>query len=116
LLDKLNDGLPNMAILYPSECLHKSQRVCGIEEINYVATTVTIVGSAESTAKKKQNWHLQYLGDLLQPAGPDAVGSRFVSLHLLECYAECMTQRLLRQTKLKPPQFETLADFTVPKK
>src|SRR5215472_17980447 len=95
LLDELNDGSANSAILYPPECLHQSQRICGIEKIQYVAAVITIAGRTESAAKKEQDWHHQDLGDLLQSGGFDTVGSRFVFLHLLERYAECATQRLL---------------------
>jgi len=116
LLDELNDRSADMAILYPPERLHKTQCICGIEEIEYVVTVGAIVGRADSAAKKEQDWHHQDLGDLLQPGSLDAIGSRFVFLHLLKCYAKRAAQRFLRQAELKPPQFEAPADFAIPKR
>ena len=37
-----------------------------------------------SALEEERYWHLKDMGDLLQPAGPDAVGAFFVFLHLLE--------------------------------
>jgi hypothetical protein len=34
--------------------------------------------------RRRTYWHLKDMGDLLQPAGPDAVGAVLVFLHLLE--------------------------------
>jgi hypothetical protein len=34
-------------------------------------------------------WHLKDMGDLLQSAGPDAVGAPLAFLYLLEAEAEC---------------------------
>src|SRR5262249_14516930 len=39
------------------------------------------------------------MGDLLQPAGPDAICAVLVFLHLLEGEAECGTQALLAHCK-----------------
>jgi hypothetical protein len=49
--------------------------------------------------EEERYWHLKNVGDLLQSAGPDAVGAFLVFLHLLEGEAECGTQRLLAHCK-----------------
>src|SRR5215470_16279606 len=116
LLDEFDDGLPHMTILYAPECSDKTERVCGIEEIEHVAAAFLTVDPTHSATKEEQDRHLQDLGYLLQPGRPDAVGSLFVFLHLLECHAECEPQGLLRHAKLTPSQFEALADFTIPKR
>ena len=101
LLDEFNDGPPNVAPLDPPECLHKTQRIGSIEEIDYVTIAFPIRGAAESAAKKEQDRDLQDLTNLLQPGGLDAVVSGLIFLHLLERHAERKSQRLLRQAELE---------------
>jgi len=116
VLDEFNDGPPNVAVLDPPECLHKTQRIRRIEKIDDVATAFPIAGPAESTAEKEQDRHVEDLGNLLQPSDLDAVVSGLIFLHLLERHAERKPQRLLGQPELEPPQLEALTDVFVPKR
>src|SRR5262245_11948254 len=55
---------------------------------------------------EERYWHLQNMGDLLQPARSDAVGALLVFLHLLEGETEPIGQLLLgRATSSRPPGF-----------
>jgi hypothetical protein len=49
--------------------------------------------------RRERYWHLKDMGDLLQPAGPDAVGAFLIFLHLLEGEAERVTQLFLAHCK-----------------
>jgi hypothetical protein len=53
------------------------------------------------------------MGDLLQPAGPYAVGTLLVFLHLLEDEAECVTQLFLAHCKHKAAHPHPAADVLV---
>jgi hypothetical protein len=116
LLEQFNNGAPNLAALYPLECLDKPQGIGGIEEIKYIAIASSIMACAVSAAKKEQDRHFQNLRNLLQPGGFDAVVSGFILLDLLGCHPESKGQRLRRQAELKSPQFEALANIFVSKR
>jgi hypothetical protein len=58
-------------------------------------------------------WHLKDMGDLLQPARPDAAGALLVFLHLLEGEAECATQLFLAHSKHLAAHTHPAADILV---
>src|SRR5215469_13651889 len=58
-------------------------------------------------------WYLKDLGDLLQPAGPDAVGAFLVFLHLLEGEAEGIPQLFLAHCKHHAAHAHAAADMLV---
>jgi len=53
------------------------------------------------------------MGELLQPAGPDAVGTFLLFLHLLEGEVECGTQLFLAHCKHNAAHAHPSADVLV---
>src|SRR5262245_22202077 len=63
--------------------------------------------------EEERYWHLKDMGDLLQPASPDAVGASLVLLHLLEAETECGTQLFLAHCKQNTAHPHPAADVPV---
>src|SRR5262249_49289635 len=63
--------------------------------------------------EEERYWHLKNVGDLLQPAGPDAIGAFLLFLHLLEDEAECVTQLYLAHCKHHAAHAHPAADVLV---
>lgn len=88
VFDACDDALSGTAIVYRSEGPHQTQRLCAIEKVEHDMAVFTFFGATDRSAKKEQHRYLEDCRNLVQPAGSDAGGSRFVFLHLRECHAE----------------------------
>jgi len=77
--------------LKPSELETKSS----ISTIDNALPLEPCGADALGAPSKERYWHLKDMGDLLQSAGPDAVGAILVFLHLLEGEAERVSQLFL---------------------
>src|SRR5262245_44163090 len=63
--------------------------------------------------EEERDRDLEYMGDLLQSAGADAVGSFFVFLHLLESQRQCIAKLLLAHAQHHPTHSDPAADMLV---
>jgi len=96
-LNKPHDSATQLWVFETHERLHQRQAIRRGEEISHVdgrggfsrpLSRLTDAERGGRTLEEEWNRHLKDLGDVLQAAGADAVGSLLILLDLLECQPE----------------------------
>jgi len=88
LFHKTHDPTPQLSILDSHECSGQRAPIICRKKIGHkvrgLGLALRFSGLLWRALKEKWDWHLQYAGELVQPAGADPVRSFLVFLHLLE--------------------------------
>ena len=76
---------------------------------------VALLGPAPAgrVLEEEGHRHIEDAGDMLEPAGTDAVGAFFVLLDLLECDPETLAQLFLAHAKHHAAQPDAAADVNI---
>src|SRR5262245_55392611 len=113
LLNEIDDAAPKLGFVDPDESLCQQEPFGAGKEIPHVGRRGCVFHSVGRTVQvgralvEERYWYLKDMGDLLQPAGPDAVGAFLVFLHLLVGDAERLGPR--RRTLLVPEGYGRFA-------
>ena len=117
-LNKQNDGATQFCIFDTHKRLHQIQAICRGEEVAHVGGRGSFsrlpsrwpnARRGRRALKEKRNRHPKDLGDVLQSAGADAVGTVLVFLNLLECQSEGVCNIGLAHIEHKPPHSRAAA-------
>ena len=99
--------------------LVKRKAVGGRQEIRHIGGRGSLAGAIGltrhigSALEEKRHGNLEDMGNLLQPAGANSVGSLLVFLHLLKRKAEGVAELLLTHSKHHSPHSDSAAYMLV---
>src|SRR5664280_693330 len=118
LLDQFDDAAAQLAVLDLHERLGQRETVGGGEEVRHIGRRgrfahAGMFGQMRAAFEEKRNRHLQDVGNMLQPAGADAVGALLVFLHLLEGEAEGVAELFLTHFEHHPAHAHARADMLI---
>src|SRR5215813_3300452 len=119
LLNEIDDAAPKLGFVDPDESLCQQEPFGAGKEIRHIGRRGCVFHSVGRTVQvgralvEERYWHLKDMGDLLQPAGPDAVGAFLVFLHLLEGEAKCGTQLFLAHCKHNAAHAQSIVIFSL---
>jgi hypothetical protein len=114
-LDKLDDALPQIYILYPRECLGEREPIACAEELGHIggrrrlSIFLGLARQLRRTFEEERHRNLQYMGDVLQAARPHTVRSLLVFLHLLERNPEPVAELRLAHSEHHPTHSDPAA-------
>src|ERR1700736_5281403 len=101
LFDQIDNATSELGLLDLHEGLGEGKPVRGGEKVRYVgrggglAHAVALRVDARRALEEECHRDLENMGNLLQSAGSDPVGSLLVFLHLLERETQCATELFL---------------------
>ena len=117
---QIDDAAPELGVLDPHESLGQGEAFGGGEEIGHIGRRWRFLQPVVMPAvrrgrafEEERHRNLQDVGDLLQPAGADAVGAFFVFLHLLEGQTERVAELFLAHAEHHSPHPYAAADVLV---
>ena len=102
LLDEIDNAAAQLFVLDACERLDQRKPIRSGDEFGDIVRRRSFTHAAAAAVKmrraleEKRCRHLQDIGDLLQPAGADAVGALLVLLHLLESQTQRIAKLFLR--------------------
>src|SRR4051812_24351703 len=109
LLDEIHDAPAQLGIFDLHERLGQRQAVGRRQKLGHVSRRGRVLGAAGaarrvgSAVEQEPDRNLQYIGNLLEPAGADPIGALFVFLHLLEREAESVAELFLAHRQHHAP-------------
>src|SRR5450755_3739928 len=119
LLDQFDDAAPELGVGDACERAGQRQALGGRQKIGNVSRRGAFGeafgtgGAAGPSLEQKRNRDLKDLGDLLDTAGADPVGTFFVFLNLLECEAQCFAELFLTHAQHDAAHAHATADIFV---
>ena len=120
LLDQVDHTAPQLQVFDIREGLGQCEPIGAGQEFGDVVgnrglrrAVLALLRGPGDTLKKERNRNLQDLGDVLQPAGANPVGSLFVFLDLLESQPQPFAELLLTHSQHQPAHAHTGTDVLV---